>query len=111
MSSGDFHDAFAKSLEKLMAKPAAVEREMPDTVAIRRHIMELVRSAHKEARITVRSDDIAVVAMEVFATLTQRVRDLSDAKEVDLALSHLMHNLSTELAKARAKPGTGKRSA
>lgn len=106
----EFHDGLSKALERIV-KHATSPRTAPDTSDIRRRIVSGIKKAHKEAKITLHPDDVALIGMEMFATLTQRVRDFSDAYEVDFALSHLMHNLMRELEDARNEPGSGKHSA
>lgn len=107
----EYGDGLAKALELIQRKLYFAPPPMPETVTLRRRIIELVRLAHSEAGIAVRDDDVAVIAMEMFATLTQRVKDLGDAEEVDLVVTHLLHNLRSELVEAKKKPGSGKPSA
>lgn len=110
-ASAEFDEVFSRVLRAAGGYENDAKRREPDTAPVRRKVLDLVRSAHHAAGITLRQDDLTIIAMDVFATLTQRVRDMNDGSEVDLVLSHLMHNLQRELEDAKSEPGTGKHSA
>lgn len=81
------------------------------TLGLRRRILRDVTAIYAASGLALKDDDNAVAAMDIMLTLSNQVRDMTDAKEVELALAQLLHNLKRDLAKAAAEPGSGKRSA
>lgn len=81
------------------------------TRALRRRVMQEVREIYAATGLVTQDEEPALVAMDVFRDLMERVQDASDTKEIELVLAQLVHNLEKELRLAKAEPGKTKRSA
>ena len=71
----------------------------------------VVQSCYREAGQVLPAGKSAGEAATMYNALPTMVRDLSDDREVELAVEQLAHRLKRRLAEAAAAPGTGKREA
>ncbi|MBB3963528.1 helix-turn-helix domain-containing protein [Rhizobium metallidurans] len=109
MSPEEFSEGLRRGLERLTGSNQPTPAQ--PSVDVKREVIRAVRQTYDDAAVTAAGDDIALVAMDIFATLTSRVRDIDDESEVRMVLTHLIHHLKHDLREAARNPGHGKREA
>lgn len=80
-------------------------------ITVLEKIARIVTLAYKEAHIQIAPEKVSVEAGELYNELMARVIDYADPREIEATLPQIEHLLRKRLSEAKAKPGSGKRSA
>lgn len=76
-----------------------------------RRLAAVVTETHRERKLPISPENVAVEAALLYNELIGRVSKLSDRGEIEAVLPHVRYLLNRKLDDAAAEPGTGKASA